>query len=423
MTMVDLLGTILPWVYAFVGYWPLMMMLVWVIGGIIFFRLHEAGGKRDALPPVLAGPRVSIIIPCYNEEETAAETIRACAVQTWPDFEIIAVNDGSRDGTAAVLDRLAHEIASLRVVHLAQNQGKAMALRAGAMVANGEILVCIDGDAILHPECVAWLVRRFEARPRLGAVTGNPRIRNRSSLLGLLQVGEFSATIGLIKRTQRLTGRVFTVSGVVVAFRLAALRDVGWWTPDNLTEDVDVTWKLQRRRWVVHFEPNALSYILMPETLRGLWKQRLRWAEGGAQTFLRYAPDFLRWDGRRMWGVLAEYTVSTLWCYAMMLTLMMTVLGLMGLVPAALRPAPSLLSVWGMVLSVACLVQFAVALSIDRRHEPAMVQAFRPLLWVIWYPAAFWMLSAASTAVGFPRALLRRSGARARWTSPDRGFR
>lgn len=419
----DLLAHILPWVYAFVGYWPLMMMLIWVIGGIMFFRLHEAGKRRTVLPPILSGPRVSIVIPCFNEEDNAAETIRACAAQTWPDFEVIAVNDGSRDGTGAVLDGLQHEIPNLRVVHLAQNQGKAMALRAGAMVANGEILVCIDGDAILHPDCVSWLVRRFETRPRLGAVTGNPRIRNRSSLLGLLQVGEFSATIGLIKRTQRLTGRVFTVSGVVVAFRLAALRDVGWWTADNLTEDVDVTWKLQRRRWVVHFEPNALSYILMPETLRGLWKQRLRWAEGGVQTFMRYTPDFLRWDGRRMWGVLAEYVVSTLWCYAMVFTLGMTMLGLFGLVPPELQPAPSLLSIWGMVLSVACLCQFAIALFIDRRHEPAQAQAFRPLLWVIWYPAAFWVLSAASTAVGVPRALLRRDGARARWTSPDRGFR
>jgi biofilm PGA synthesis N-glycosyltransferase PgaC len=48
---------------------------------------------------------------------------------------------------------------------------------------------------------------------------------------------------------------------------------------------------------------------------------------------------------------------------------------------------------------------------------------WRPLLWVIWYPVAFWLLSAASTAVGFPRALVRRQGRRARWTSPDRGFR
>ena len=420
----DSLAVMMPALFAFVGYWPLLMMLVWVMGGLIFYDLHERGAKRQAVPPSLENaPRVTILIPCYNEEDNAEETIRACAAQAYPDFEIIAVNDGSRDRTAEVLDRLAAEIPALRVVHLAQNQGKAMALRTGALVAQGEILVCIDGDAILHPDCVTWLVRRFSNRPRLGAVTGNPRIRNRSSLLGLLQVGEFSATIGLIKRTQRLYGRVFTVSGVVVAFRLSALHDVGWWTDDNLTEDVDVTWKLQRRRWTVHFEPNALCYILMPETLRGLWKQRLRWACGGAQTFLRYAPDFLHWKGRRMWGVLAEYAISVFWCYAMILTLVLTVLAMAGLLPPVFGPAPGLLSMWGMVLSVACLVQFCVSLWVDRRHEPHRAETFRPMLWVIGYPAAFWCLSAAATAVGFPRALLRRDGRRARWTSPDRGFR
>lgn len=420
----EALATALPLLYAFVGYWPLLMMLVWVMGGLVFYRMHESGPLRRAGPPPPAHPLcVSILIPCFNEEEYAAETIRACAAQSYPGFEIIAINDGSRDRTAEVLDALAREIPSLRVVHLAQNQGKATALRTGALVANGKVLVCVDGDAILHPDCVAWLVRRFESRPRLGAVTGNPRIRNRSSLLGLLQVGEFSATIGLIKRTQRLYGRVFTVSGVVVAFRASALHDVGWWTDDNLTEDVDVTWKLQRRRWTVHFEPNALCYILMPETLRGLWKQRLRWAAGGAQTFLRYAPDFLRWQGRRMWGVLAEYAVSVLWCYAMVATLLLTALSVAGVMPEGLGPGPALLSIWGMVLSVACLLQFAVSLWIDRRHEPSRAETFRPMLWVIWYPAIFWCLSAAATAVGFPRALLRREGRRARWTSPDRGFR
>ena len=77
----DMLAQLMSWIYAFVGYWPLIMMLVWVIGGIIFFRLHEAGGKRAALPPIVSGPRVSIVIPCYNEEDNAAETIRACAAQ------------------------------------------------------------------------------------------------------------------------------------------------------------------------------------------------------------------------------------------------------------------------------------------------------------------------------------------------------
>src|SRR5690606_1756376 len=112
------------------------------------------------------------------------------------------------------------------------------------------------------------------ASPRVGAVTGNPRIRTRSTLLGRIQVGEFSSIIGLIKRAQRTYGKVFTVSGVMACFRRSALHDVGYWDPHALTEDIDVSWRLEIRHWDVRFEPNALCWILMPETLQGLWRQR-----------------------------------------------------------------------------------------------------------------------------------------------------
>src|SRR4051794_19115255 len=94
-----------------------------------------------------------------------------------------------------------------------------------------------------------------------------------------------------------------------------------------------------------------------------------------------------------------------------------------GGVSAGPQSLPALFAVWGMVLSSACLVQFGVSLAIDRRYEPAGAFDWQSLIWVIWYPVAFWILSAAATVVGFPRALRRSAGARARWTSPDRGFR
>ena len=128
-----------------------------------------------------------------------------------------------------MLDRLAAQHERLRVVHLAQNQGKAMALRMGALAARSEYLVCIDGDAMLDPDAAAYLVAPLIDNPRVGAVTGNPRIRTRSTLIGRIQVGEFSSIIGLIKRTQRVYGQVFTVSGVVAAFRRTALDRVSYW--------------------------------------------------------------------------------------------------------------------------------------------------------------------------------------------------
>ena len=176
--------------------------------------------------PALAGePLISILIPCFNEERNARETISAALDQRYWNVEVIAINDGSSDNTAEVLQQLAREQPRLRVINLAENQGKAVALKAGAAAARGDLLVCIDGDALLDRDTAAYLVAPLIQYPHVGAVTGNPRIRTRSTLIGRIQVGEFSSIIGLIKRTQRIYGRVFTVSGVIAAFRRQALAE------------------------------------------------------------------------------------------------------------------------------------------------------------------------------------------------------
>lgn len=131
------------------GY-PFIMAWYWIAGGLLFWASREVFMAPQDQPPALpVWPPISLIIPCYNEADNAEETISAAAAADYPDFEVIAVNDGSRDNTAAVLDELATRIPRLRVVHLAVNQGKATALNTGALMARHELLVCIDGDALL----------------------------------------------------------------------------------------------------------------------------------------------------------------------------------------------------------------------------------------------------------------------------------
>lgn len=405
----------------FAFFYPLLMSYVWMGGGLLFWFRRERDSSPLEEPPELPRyPLVSLVVPCYNEGDHARETIAALAAQRWPRFEILAVDDGSRDHTGEILDELLDEVPQLRVIHLVENQGKAMALRAAAAAARGEFLVCIDGDALLDPWATHWLVSHLILGPRVGAVTGNPRIRNRSTLLGRLQVGEFSSIIGLIKRAQRSYGRIFTVSGVIAAFRATALRRIGWWSNDMVTEDIDITWRLQMDRWDVRYEPRALCWILMPETLRGLWRQRLRWAQGGAEVALRHAPALgERLRHRRLWVVFAEYATSVLWSYVMLGLILLWVAGAFVPLPDAWR-VPSLLPDWhGVVLGATCLLQFAVSLLIDRRYEPGLGRNY---YWMIWYPFAFWLLNMLTTVVATPKALAKRRGTRATWVSPDRGL-
>jgi biofilm PGA synthesis N-glycosyltransferase PgaC len=235
----------------FVFFWPLFMSVLWITGGLYFwFQLERHWSwDKDTPAPTLAGePLISILIPCFNEGRNARETISAALDQRYENIEVIAINDGSSDNTAQVLQELAQEQPRLRVINLAENQGKRWRSRPGQR-RRGDLLVCIDGDALLDRDTAAYLVAPLIQYPHVGAVTGNPRIRTRSTLIGRIQVGEFSSIIGLIKRTQRIYGRVFTVSGVIAAFRRQALADVGYWSPDMITEDIDISWKLQLRHW------------------------------------------------------------------------------------------------------------------------------------------------------------------------------
>ena len=402
--------------YPFVAAW------YWMAGGLLYQLLRERHEPRPDDPPALREyPLVSILLPCFNEQGQAAETFGALVGIDYPNWEVIAINDGSSDRTPEILDELAQRIPQLRVVHLARNQGKSTALNVGALAARGELLVGIDGDALLDRHALTWFVRRFLADPKLGAVTGNPRIRNRATLLGRLQVGEFSSIIGLIKRAQAVYGTLFTVSGVICAFRKRALADAGWWSPTALTDDVDISWRMQLAGWRVDFEPKALCWILMPETLRGLWRQRLRWAEGGMQSVLAATGPMLR---RRVWRLLPIWTnfmVSVAWSYAMLIGL--TAWAVSSLFPdltggpLGFGPGPRW---WGIVLALTYILQCVVSVALDYRFERGLL---RSLFWVIWYPLGFWLLHAVTAAAGAPRAMLRRKSTRGTWVSPDRGVR
>lgn len=414
-----------PWagqLGALVLIYPLGLSLIWCLLALLWSWRCEWPERWQRQPPASqAEPPVSVLIPCFNEGPNLQETLQAALDLVWGDWEVIAINDGSSDDTGPLLEAMARVQPRLRVVHLASNQGKALALRAGALLARHELLVCIDGDALLDRHAVGWMVRHFQRDAKLGAVTGNPRIRNRSTLLGRLQVGEFSMIVGLIKRAQSFLGGLFCVSGVIGCFRRTALHAVDYWDPTRLTEDIDITWRLQRAGWSVRYEPHALVWILMPETLSGLWRQRRRWADGGLQvliTNLNLLGQPRQW---RLLPLLLEPILSLLWAHLLALLLLLTaltpllqgrsVISLAAVVPQGLSLA----------LLLACGLQVGISLWLDRPYDVGLK---RIAFWMIWYPAAYWLLTFCASLWACWRAPLQRLGPqRARWVSPDRGVR
>ena len=185
-----------------------------------------------------------------------------------------------------------------------------------------------------------------------------------------------------------------------------------------LTEDIDISWKLQPHGWEIRYEPRALTWILTPETLVGLYRQRLRWSKGGVQTVFKYFPAMFTPRNRMMLPLFCEYVVSIFWAYCMAFAFVLMFADLFFTLP--IKWQISVVPVWnGMVLGVTCLLQLLVSCLIDRRYDRGIMKCY---LWTIWYPLMFWLINVVTSLVAVPSVLLRRQGARAVWVSPDRGI-
>lgn len=396
----------------FVFWYPIAMGMLWMIGGTIYYHRIE---KKKPLP-LVSTPMVSVLVPAYNEGDNIINTVEKLRLLDYPNYEIIVINDGSSDESPLIERQLAHKYDNVRFIDLKENCGKANALYLGFIASKGEFLVCVDGDSYLAPDCLNYIIPHFTTPnngERVGAVTGNPRVRNRSSLLSRIQICEYASIISLIKRTQRIWGKVMTVSGVVVAFRKQALLDSGLWDRDMITEDIAVTWKLEKNFWDVRYEPRAICWMLVPESLKGLAKQRKRWAQGGQEVMFRHFSIFGSWRRRRMIPIYLEQVVSLIWVIAWFL---LTITELFKLFYDVNSYIPYL---WkSQYISIICLLQFFVAMGLDHKYDKDI---FKNAITAAWYPVIYWVVSGLVALWALPGSLGRRKKL-ATWVSPDRGI-
>ncbi|OAS85390.1 poly-beta-1,6 N-acetyl-D-glucosamine synthase [Metabacillus litoralis] len=390
------------------------MSVLWIAGSSLFFKFREKEEFIDF--ENIDWPLISILVPCYNEEETIEETIKHLSGISYPKKEIIAVNDGSTDDTFKILRRLAKQHQDLKVIDCQENRGKANALIIACHASKAEYLICVDSDALLDQYAAHYLIYHFLHKgERLGAVTGNPRIRNRDTLLSRLQIVEYASIIGAIKRTQRILGKIMTVSGVVVAFRKKALIDVGLWDRDMITEDISVSWKLQQRFWDIRYEPRALCWMLVPETIRGIWKQRIRWAQGGQEVMMRNWRILLDSRQRRIWPVYLEQWVSLIWSFSWVFVTLFYLFSATTIQQFFIWITFSSFS-----LVFMSLIQLWSSIRVDSKYD----NITKYYLWAAWYPAIYWILNAFIVMFALPKAIKSRlKGGYATWSSPDRGNR
>jgi len=277
----------IDYVYLFFAALSLYFMFLFLI-----LYLSERKKLRK-LPKIKKFPSVSIIIPAHNEEKIISKTIRNLKKLEYPrKIEIIVVDDGSTDRTAEIARR-----EGVKVIRKKQG-GKASALNEGIREAKGEIVVCIDADSFPSKDSLLKAVPFF-SDPRVAAVTTSVYVKNTSKLIERMQAFEY-ATIVWSRKLLEFMDSVYVTPGAMSLYRRDVLLKVGGFDEQNMTEDIEIAWRLLANGYLIKMSLDSEVYTLVPNTFKKWWKQRIRWNIGGMQTTLKYFHTFLKKDFRSL---------------------------------------------------------------------------------------------------------------------------
>ncbi len=248
-------------------------------------------------------PRVSVIIPCWNEEVGIIGTIQSVLLNTYEFIELVIVNDGSTDESDALIRRFLKDYETEQylhpgksiVYHYKENGGKARALNAGIELSTGDIIMSIDADCSVMPNAVENFVAWF-ADPKIMAAVGNVKIGNTRTLVGTVQYLEYLFSF-YCKKADSVLNTVYIIGGAAGAFRREVFEQLGGYTTEVITEDIELTMRIQLAGMKIVYAADSIVYTEGASDVRGLMKQRLRWRQGRVQTFWKYRSLFFETEG------------------------------------------------------------------------------------------------------------------------------
>ncbi|HEX9107786.1 MAG TPA: glycosyltransferase [Longimicrobiales bacterium] len=282
-------------------------------------------------------PPITLLAPAYNEEANCVEATRSLLTLRYPAYEIVVVNDGSRDGTLARLrEAFALEPAQRMpmaavpterirgIYHSAahpnlwvidkENGGKADALNAGLNYSRTPLFCAIDADSLLERDALIRLVRPFLQDASTVAAGGTIRIANGCrvksgsvrevrlprNLLARFQVMEYLRAFLAGRMGWDALGATLIISGAFGIFRRSTVVEAGGYARDTVGEDMELVVRLHRHcrdrgiPYRIRFVPDPVAWTECPESLRVLGRQRDRWQRGLMQALARHRAMMLR---------------------------------------------------------------------------------------------------------------------------------
>jgi poly-beta-1,6-N-acetyl-D-glucosamine synthase len=265
----------------------------------------------DRPPPLrfdLDFPAVTVVIACFNEEETIEETLDYVVKQDYPgELRVLVADDGSTDRTAALARRRAAKDPRISVLTVPHG-GKANTLTAALKRVRTPLMATVDADTLLMPAALERIVARLLISPPDSvAVAGAVFVRNsRNNFITRAQEWDYFLGIASVKRQQGLFQGTMVAQGAFSVYRTAALKGVGGW-PDRIGEDIVLTWAMMRKGGRVGYERTAIAFTGAPEGARAFARQRRRWARGMIEGLREHGGALLAGGRSNVHAVLVNF--------------------------------------------------------------------------------------------------------------------
>jgi len=237
-------------------------------------------------------PKVSILVPAYNEERKIKFTIDSLKKVDYDNMEIIIINDGSSDNTSKVVMENIRGDSRFKFIDRKENKGKAGSLNDGIAHSTGEFIATMDADSIVEKKMFYKVLPYFENK-NVGAVTVSVLVKNPKTFLHKIFELEYIIGLSLFLKAFSLFDAVYVTPGPFSIYRKSVLQEIKGFDPGNITEDLEIAYRIQKKKYKIENCLDAKVYTILPPTFKQICVQRKRWYGGGILTLKKHRSMLL----------------------------------------------------------------------------------------------------------------------------------
>jgi cellulose synthase/poly-beta-1,6-N-acetylglucosamine synthase-like glycosyltransferase len=239
---------------------------------------------------------VSIVMPCYNEGKHIGEAIESLLNLNYPKemIEIIIVDDKSKDDSVNIIKKYTKKYSNVKLIVHSQNSGGAAGpTNTGIKAAKYDYIAVADADSTPNRDALIKMIGFLQQDKKVGGVTCAVYAKKPETFMQSIQATEYRV-IAFNRKLLDLVDSVYVTPGPFALYRKKTLIEVGLFDTKNLTQDIEIVWRLLSKGYYARMCLDTHVNSATPKKFRAWWKQRIRWNIGGTQTMMKYRKYIFR---------------------------------------------------------------------------------------------------------------------------------